>query len=206
MRAIAQRPDEADVSMGNSAIIENVPGERFKKALSFSMKIYEIVIRRWGDLNVLPYLHTSLVFLAHMAEYPAAMAYLEKEFPWKLTAIMLNLLSQSCGITPRIESSEFPRPHKNELPRPLPEDYAMRGLVYSEDYFPTDWFSDDKIDEDEKYFELASMVDDRRDRILWLGLKIAKSGKWLVWDENERKFDVDAKYDVKVDGVITSEP
>ncbi|KAI9172344.1 SMG-like protein 1 [Paramyrothecium foliicola] len=205
MRAMSQRPDETDVTMDNSTITEQGPGETFTKALSFSMKIYEIVIRRWGDVNTFPYLHTTFVFLAHMASYPAAMAHLEKEFPWKLTAVMLNFLMQSCEATSRIESPDFPRPPKNEIPRPLPEDYAMRGLIYAEEYFPNDWWlNNDKIDEDEKYFELASMVGDRRERILWLGRKIARCGKWLIWKDEERKFDVVSEYDVQLDGEYTT--
>jgi hypothetical protein len=190
MRGISRNPGVVDDS--------NVPGERFEKALSFSIETYVTVIKRWDDISILPFIHTTLVFLAHMSRHPAAMAYIEKEFPWKLTAIIMNELSKSCEITSHIKNTEFPRPPKNQLPRPLPEDYAMRGLVYSEDYFPADWFSDDKIDEDEKYFELASMVDDRRERILWLGRKISRSGRWLVWDDNSRMFDADATYHIKV--------
>ncbi|KAF5707532.1 RNA polymerase II holoenzyme cyclin-like subunit [Fusarium mundagurra] len=52
--------------------------------------------------------------------------------------------------------NHFPLPEKDQLPRLLPEDFAMRGLLYTEDYLLNDWFRNDNIDEDEKYFELAS--------------------------------------------------
>lgn len=48
--------------------------------------------------------------------------------------------------------------------RPLPEDHAMRGLLWSDDYFPPQWLSTGQIDEDEKYFVRVSMVDERRYR------------------------------------------
>ena len=206
MRAMAQRPDETDVAMDGSSIAETPPGEAFENALSFAVRTYEIVIRRWGDTNTLPYLHTTLVFLNYMTRYPAAMAHLEEAYPWKLTALMLNYLLLSCDFSPRIESDDFPRSEKDELPRPLPEDFAMRGLLYAEDYFPKNWFSNDKIDEDEKYFELASMVDERKERILWLGRMIASTGKWLTWDANAREFSVVGRYDVEVENTpLTSE-
>jgi hypothetical protein len=217
MMALSQSPGATDVTMGNSTIMERFPSETFTKALSFSMTTYKTVIRRWGDVNTLPFLHTMLVFLAHMTRFPAAICHLEKEFPWKLTALMLNLLMESCKTASGMDSPGFPRPPKddtpvpppanpqdpnppkNNLPRPVPEDYAMRGLVYAEDYFPLDWFDNDKIDEDEKYFEPPSLVDVRRERILWLGRRIARSSKWLIWKEEERKFSVDDKWDVELE-------
>ena len=75
----------------------------------------------------------------------------------------------------RFVSSEFIRPMVcGEMRRPLPEDYAMRGLIWAANYFPSDWVSNDEVDDDEKYFELASMVGKRKDRCLWLGSWIAK--------------------------------
>ncbi|KAI1382541.1 uncharacterized protein F4822DRAFT_150776 [Hypoxylon trugodes] len=64
----------------------------------------------------------------------------------------------------------------------------MKGLVWVDKYFPVDWFSNDKIDDDEKYFEVASMTDDRKERILWLACRIAKLGKWLTYDETLHAF------------------
>ncbi|KAK7418620.1 hypothetical protein QQX98_003808 [Neonectria punicea] len=203
MRAMSQRPDETDVTMDGSSILEVPPTETFSKSLSFAVRTYEIVIHRWGDTNTLPFIHTTLVFINQMTCYPAAMSYLEGEYPWKLTAVMLNYLLASCGFEPRM-LGEFPGPEKDEPPRPLPEDYAMRGLTYAEDYHPKGWFVNEKIDEDEKYFELASMVDERKERILYLGHKIAAKGKWLTFDSDTRSFSVTSKYEVELDEVPTS--
>ncbi|KAJ4289974.1 hypothetical protein N0V88_006775 [Collariella sp. IMI 366227] len=40
--------------------------------------------------------------------------------------------------------------------RPLPDDYAIRG-----------------VDDDDKYMELAYMVEERKNRVMWLGAHIA---------------------------------
>ncbi|KAJ4324005.1 hypothetical protein N0V84_004099 [Fusarium piperis] len=200
MRAMSRKPEETDVAMDGSSIVEANPDETFKKALEFAVRIIETVMRRWGDTSTLPFLHTVLVFMNHMARFPGAISHLEGAFPWKLTALMLNSQLVSCEADYQVHS-DFRLPEKGQLPRPLPEDFAMRGLIYSEDYFPHDWFKNDKIDEDEKYFELGSMVEERRDRILTLGCRIAASGSWLIWDPEARQFSVPAKYDVELEDV-----
>jgi hypothetical protein len=49
------------------------------------MRTYDIVCRRFGDRNILPFLHVTLVFVHHLTFYPEAMAHLTPHFPWKLT-------------------------------------------------------------------------------------------------------------------------
>ncbi|KAG4269053.1 hypothetical protein FPRO04_12285 [Fusarium proliferatum] len=83
-------------------------------------------------------------------------------------------------------------------PHPLPEDFAMRGMLYAEDHFPDDWFRNDMIDEDERYFELPPASEERKHRILSLRYRIASSGNWLFWNEETRQFEVPEKYDVKI--------
>ncbi|KAJ4211601.1 hypothetical protein NW759_012512 [Fusarium solani] len=201
MRAISQNPEDNDVAMDGSSIAEADLDETLQQGLGFAVRIIETVMRRWGDTNTLPFLHTVLVFMNHMTRFPGAISHIEGVFPWKLTALMLN--SQLVSLEANYEvHSDFRLPEKGQLPRPLPEDFAMRGLIYSEDYFPHEWFKNDKIDEDEKYFELGSMVEERKDRILTLGCKIAASGSWLIWDPETRQFSVPAKYDVELEDVL----
>jgi hypothetical protein len=142
-------------------------------AMKLSNDTHDIVMRRFGDSNVLPYLHVSLVFINHMTSFPEAMSHLAPSFPWKLTSLMLNTLVGSVDSYSRIEGSAFPRPQTEELPRPLPEDYTMRGLVFTDNYFPDNWFADNRVDDDEKYLEMLSMAEERKIRVLYLGCRIA---------------------------------
>lgn len=218
MKGMTQPVEDTDVVMEGGSNPDPFLNEAFEHALSFAVRTYTIVIRRWGDTNTLPCLHTMLVFLHHMTQYPAAMAHLEKAFPWKLIALMLNHLLVSCEVSPRIESSEFPLPDKWELRRPFPEDFAMNGLLFAQNYYPyrevepteqtekgkkdkntRTFFEDLNLEQDEKYFELASMVQERKERILWLGHKIAASGQWLTWNPESREFSVADKYDVELE-------
>ncbi|EWY95545.1 hypothetical protein FOYG_04565 [Fusarium oxysporum NRRL 32931] len=197
MRAMSKKPEETDVTMDGNTISEATPDETFKLALDFATRTISRVLYRWGDTNTLPFVHSILVFMNHMTQYPAAISHLEDAYPWKLTSIMLNTLLLSCEPGYEIRG-HFHLPEKDQLPHPLPEDFAMRGLLYAEDYFPNDWFSNDKIDEDEKYFELPSVSEERKGRILSLGYRIASSGNWLLWNGETRQFEVPEKYNVKI--------
>ncbi|KAI0388328.1 hypothetical protein F5Y17DRAFT_463816 [Xylariaceae sp. FL0594] len=59
-------------------------------------------------------------------------------------------------------------------------DLALKGFHFVEPYHPTDLFSKNQIDDDEKYFEMPSMMEVRKQRILWLAHKIARTGQWLT--------------------------
>ncbi|KAK3330590.1 hypothetical protein B0H66DRAFT_468554 [Apodospora peruviana] len=200
------RADEPqDQFMMGSEITPTVP-EELAEALRLANRTHDVVLRRFGDLNILPYLHVTLAFAYHLSYHPEAMAYLAPEFPWKLTALMLNTLIGTIQNYSRIENIRFPEfeKGKGELPRPLPEDYAMRGLLWVDKYFPNDWFSNDKIDDDEKYFEVASMSEERKERVLYLGCRIAaRDGKWLRYDSESHQFSVSAQYDIEMEPVST---
>ena len=171
-----------DVEMEGSPS-ENTPQSlsSFRSAQQLNNETLEIVLKRIGDPNVLPFIHVTLVFMHNMSRHPGVMSYLQGEFPWTLLSTMLNTLLASYGAPTRIEHAEFPKPEKDDV-RPFPEDFAVRGLLWTENYFPKDHFSNEKIDEEEKYHELPSMTAERKERILWLGCKLANRGFGLTYD------------------------
>lgn len=75
-------------------------------------------------------------------------------------------------MTAKVWSEDFPKPDK-EVGWPLPDDFVMRGQLYSTCYFPHTWFTNAGINADERSLELPSMIQPRVERILWLGLRIA---------------------------------
>ncbi|KAG6040408.1 hypothetical protein E4U41_000652 [Claviceps citrina] len=204
MRAIMIPGHDQNGDLDGDGDAENEPPtgieSRFDAALSLAEKTYEIVMNRWADRNTLPFLHTTLAFYLFMSRRPAAMQHLQHRFPWKQTSLLLNHVLRTCDSPPRIDTPDhfFPGPEKGEPPHPLPEDYAMRGLVYTAGYFPRGWFEHAHLEADEKYLEPPSTVGKRRERILWIGRAIARSGRWLVWDESGRRFGVTAAYDVEM--------
>ncbi|KAK4097793.1 hypothetical protein N658DRAFT_526800 [Parathielavia hyrcaniae] len=185
---------------------------------------YDVVCRRFGDPNILPFLHVTLVFIHHLTFCPEAMAHVAPHFPWKLTAFMLNTLigssqNVSQALVHLLESDEpFPgwkekQEEKNEgtdgeprprapKRRPLPEDFSLRGFPFVESYFPDGWFStEEKIDDDDKYFEVPSMIEERKERVVWLGCRIAgrEGGRWLRFDKETKRFGVNPEYEVDLD-------
>ena len=183
MRAISSSKDEVDVDM--DGISPEETSLSFKNAQRLNNSTLEIVLQRIGDPNVLPFIHVTLVFMYRMSRHSGAISILRASFPWELLSIMLNTLLVSCESTGPIENEKFPSPEKDDV-RPLPEDFALRGLLFAEDYFTPHWFANEKIDEEEKYHERASMTAQRKERILWLAVRIANSaGSSLMFDSGK---------------------
>ncbi|KAG5921653.1 hypothetical protein E4U42_005777 [Claviceps africana] len=185
-----RRSDDTD-SDTDSGTDDVAPCELiFDTAISFAAAAYKVVLRRQTDENTLACVHTILAFFFFMSKRPAALKLLDDRFPWHFVAVYLNHMLETSEFPPRIDTMAFPGPEKQEAPRPLPEDYAMHGLIYTEDYFPANWFDNDKIEEDEKYIERPSTMLYRRERVLWIGRMIARQERWLVWDDEEETFGV----------------
>jgi len=179
MQIISPSKDGGDAAMTGIASQESMT--TFKLALGLNNATLKIVLERIGDPNVLPFLHVVLVFMFNMTRHPGAMDLLQEDFPWDLLATMLNTLLAQYKTTSRIEAEQFPLPAMDDF-RPFPEDFALRGLLWAENYFPPEWFTHEKIDEEEKHHERPSMTDERKERLLWLACRIAKAGPWISYD------------------------
>ena len=132
-----------------------------------------ISLRRPEDPNVHPLVHVYLVFLRTLVSVEQAMKCIETHVPWNAICLFLNFLySPSRAADPSLRSRGFPEPEEGPG-RPLPEDFVMRGQLYSQWYFPDTWFADAMIDDDERSLDLPSMAEPRGDRLIWLGHSIA---------------------------------
>ncbi len=138
--------------------------------LTFS--ILKLALQRTGDKNVLPHVHVSLVFLLSISPLQHAMRHIEKDVPWTEIGSFLNTLAKSHKIGPRSEEPHFPQPEKG-VGRPLPEDFAINGQIWSQGYHPSGWFENAMVDDEERSLELPSMAAPRVERIFWLGIRIA---------------------------------
>lgn len=133
-----------------------------------------IALRRSEDQNVYPMVHVYLVFLRTLVTVGKAMRCIETYVPWNGICSFLNVLSTSARIANQsLRSKDFPEPEDGGPGRPLPEDFVMRGQLYSQCYFPEFWFADAMIDDDERSLDLPSMAEPRADRLFWLGHSIA---------------------------------
>ena len=137
-----------------------------------------LAVQRIGDLNVLPHLLVSLVFLWSTAKVGReAMEMVEQAVPWDGIVAYLNALATPDRFDARILDERFPLPKDpQEKPRPLREDFAVNGQIWTEDYFPANWFIEAMVDDEERNLELPSMVEPRVERVLWLSVRVATVG------------------------------
>ncbi|EFX02228.1 hypothetical protein CMQ_2277 [Grosmannia clavigera kw1407] len=90
--------------------------------------------------------------------------------------------------TPTI--AEPPRPRSVEE-RPLPEDWKHRGMIYAQNTFPRGWFGDfGAVDDGERLMETPAMTKIRKERILWLAVRLTKFSTNIVYDKNTHLFSV----------------
>ena len=131
-----------------------------------------IVASKIGDRNTIPYLHVTLAFLWSLSFVPGALFYLESYVPWAKLVTFLNTLGRSGVYDAQVESAEFPQ-SRSGVGRQLPEDFPIRGLIWSYFYYPQDFFTGQVVDEDERALELPSHALMRAERCLWLGVRLA---------------------------------
>jgi len=146
-------------------------------AIKMSFSILGLALERVNDNHVLPHVHTWMVFLHHITKSTPAMRLIEQDFPFESLVSFLNsLIKAEAGSLNQVESTihfeldEFPK----RQGRPLPEDWTLRGLEFTRNYFPLGWIEEAKVDDEERLLELPSFLAARKQRILWLGYMIAK--------------------------------
>ncbi|KAM0804193.1 hypothetical protein BDR22DRAFT_800550 [Usnea florida] len=154
----------------------------------FGLSDLEALMSRVHDPNVHPLVHVYLVFLRALVDVELAMKCIESYVPWNGICSFLNSLTTPSRVAdPSFRSRDFPEPEEGPG-RPLPEDFVMRGQLYSQWYFPEAWFTNAMIDDDERSLDLPSMAEPRGDRLFWLGHCIASAKKWIFYDEKAKYF------------------
>lgn len=141
-----------------------------------------ICLKRPKDSNVYPLVHIYLGFIWSLVivlqtcryfEQDMILTTIEKDIPWASLCLFLNTIATDPqALSSKVWREDFPKPLK-ENGRPLPEDFIMRGQLYTQWYFIANWFTAFMADDDERSHDLPSMAQPRMERILWLGLRIA---------------------------------
>lgn len=150
--------------------------------------ITTLVLRRQGDKNVLPYVHIWLAFLLSLTKVCSVdeqinAAYvtsaLRQAIPRRELCCFLNTLSKLDTVDRRYEVDAFVQPEKGEAIA-LPEDYLIRGQVWSQDYFPVDMFKSNQTDDEEKNIEHASTVRVRAERVLNVAYRLSRVSRFVL--------------------------
>ncbi|KAF2844273.1 hypothetical protein T440DRAFT_473524 [Plenodomus tracheiphilus IPT5] len=180
-----QGPDAPIAADKVAEALEEIPkSSTFKAAISITNETFALVLRRIGDKNVLPHVHIMLAYLNAFAAN-RDISFLLADVPWIELFTFLNALvrskyqSQSQNqnqvqyINTLLSADLFPDVDDRIDELPLPEDYLVRGLIWTHYYFPEKWFARERDDE-ERYLELPSTVKSRTERVLRLGFRLTK--------------------------------
>ena len=132
----------------------------------------KIITQRNGDKNIVPYMHIQLAFLWNLVHVPEALQYIQRHIPWDGVVNFLNTLGRSAVDETCVVGDEFPR-QLSGTGGQLPEDFPMRGLVWTPHYFSSSFFQSQVMDEDERTLGFPSHAAPRAQRYLWLGVSLA---------------------------------
>jgi hypothetical protein len=160
--------------------------EAFKHSVGLFHSTMAVVLQQPRDRNTHPFAHISLAFLLMLASlqqyesslplpYVSAAKHVIDEVPWKLVSDFLNTISVMENRYPRrYETPNFVRPSQGDSGI-LPEDYLVWGNIWTQNYFPANWFQqkDDNTDE-ERFIELSSTAHIRAERIMNIGYRLFK--------------------------------
>jgi len=191
----------------------------FQDAMKLFHKTAQLHFGHKGNLNVLPYVHVTLVFLQYMADIEGALHLISLNFPWKDLCAMLNNVLELLRPTglQTIIADKFPMPtdtrtivdHLAVLAiqdkpdatastrsirstddfGPLPEDWAMRGLIWSQKSLPEDWFSDPNLEPEKQFMESKTETQVYRpERIAWLAIQLSRTEAPIEFDAVTKMF------------------
>lgn len=142
------------------------------RASSLAFHTLIVMLDQAGDQNVYPSVHFSMAFVWCLTLNPAAIQRLEPLVPWARLAEYLNGLFGSDTAISMIEAEPFPVSDDINS-KHLPEDFLMRGQAWSRLYHPVNFFDGAPSEDDRPSIELPSTLISRRQRCLWLGVRIA---------------------------------
>lgn len=145
----------------------------------FTFQTFAVVLDQIGNKNVYPTVHITLAFIWCLASTLDTIRYIEAFVPWSSLAIFLNTLIRDDTDFSVIESERFPLA---EGRKQVPEDFCIRGLSWSRNYYPPDFFQQNPEEDDGRWVEMPSLNVSRAYRCLWLGMRIARVCRFELFE------------------------
>ncbi|PWY91406.1 hypothetical protein BO94DRAFT_462368 [Aspergillus sclerotioniger CBS 115572] len=151
----------------------------------FTYDTLAVILDQVPDRNVYAACHVSLAFLWCLAHTPRGMSRVEVAVPWRKLASFLNVLFRSY-IKPHIaEKDEFPISEETTW---VAEDFLIRGQLWSQLLYPSDFFDNAPTAGDGRNIEPPSRDITRMYRCIWLGIRLAMFERWITYDHSAHKF------------------
>ena len=135
-----------------------------------AFKSLSVFLDQLGDKNIFPAVHSSLAFLWCLALTTNGMKHVEAMVPWERIVTFLNTMVRPWVDMALVEQPEFPI---SEDTRWLPEDFLMRGQLWSQYFYPPAFFVGSPTEDDGRNVERPSTGMSRTYRCLWLGVRLA---------------------------------
>ncbi|KAL2856260.1 hypothetical protein BJX68DRAFT_205452 [Aspergillus pseudodeflectus] len=144
-----------------------------------------IMLGQIGNKNIFPSLHISLAFLWCLTRTPSGMKHVEVVVPWKQIAGFLNTLIRNFTDFALVEAPGFPIQNEDKW---LPEDFLIRGQVWSQGLYPPGFFINAPNADEGRNLEPPSRDLSRMHRCLWHGVRLAKFNRWMTYDSETQRF------------------
>jgi len=142
-----------------------------------AFKTLSAFLDQTGNKNVFPAVHAYLAFSWCMARNNTSVKHIEVAVPWSKLATFLNAMLRSNTDLRVLERAEFPVAEDRKC---FPEDFLLRGQVWSQGYFPADHFKDAWAEDEGRTIEVPSLSMARMYRCLWLGVRLAMVGLFVL--------------------------
>ncbi|KAF7158200.1 hypothetical protein CNMCM6106_004566 [Aspergillus hiratsukae] len=157
-------------------------------ACCLTFQTLSVLVDQIGNKNIYPTVHISLAFLwCLVINGKSSIEYIEAFVPWRKVTTFLNTMIRDDTDSRIFEGPHFPTVEERKQ---LPEDFFIRGQLWSQLYFPPHFFEDSLIEDEGRFIELPSLNVSRMYRCLWLGVQIATCDRWMTYDSVSRKFSV----------------
>ncbi|KAJ5107831.1 DNA/RNA-binding domain E.t1.c1-type [Penicillium angulare] len=144
-----------------------------------------ILLNEPSNEQMYPSIHISLAFIWCIALRPIAMQQFEQVIPWLPIAKFLNTLLSSGIDFSNSQNEEFPVYDNESGSRQLPEDFLIRGQVWSQLYYPEGFFYGAHSEDNLTTGETSATIIPRRQRCVWLGVRIATFRRWITYSRDE---------------------
>jgi hypothetical protein len=169
-------------------------GSYFSEAQALAHHTDEIVFARFGDPNILPYVHVRLAFMVSMVRIPTTTPLCDN-FNWHLLTCVLNSTLDSLRRDEEIAAMLPGNGGQDRREQPLPEDWDLRGLLWTRELFAKDHFHEADQDKRKLEMEEPSCSVIRKRRVINLGNSLAAQGKWLAYNHEASHFVVSTTYE-----------
>ncbi|OAX78964.1 hypothetical protein ACJ72_06723 [Emergomyces africanus] len=175
-----------DIYAGDDTTTFTTPLEKLAYSAYLTFQTLSTMLTYNFNLNgrTNPYVHISLAFIWSLALVPESMLYVEGEIPWQKISIYLNVLTGVPHDKSKLESPDIPIPADPDV-RQLPEDFVIRGQIWTQYTYPEDFFDGTEIEDTTRTVELPSTRQARIERCLWYGHRIASFSRWIKLFEYE---------------------